>query len=261
MKRYTTNKTICCLFFVLLIPFFIVSTYTYFYIDLSSQKEFKNTMSRFTANASKANIETPLNEIKMIFRSLSSNIDENDIERYLDNRPTDLNTVIAAITDSTVFFNNVMISNAADKYRIYPNVELTRFAPRSRPWYPLTAAKDFISYSDPYISAISDVNGTTKSKKKSITVSMNLFDKSSDFIGNIAFDLDLKSISSTINNKTPPYNGKFLIASSSGDVVLSENKIEILRKKIPQAWIEQASNVEGDFYDDKERFTFFIAHT
>lgn len=257
MKRYTTNKTICCLFFVLLIPFFIVSTYTYFYIDLSSQKEFKNTMSRFTANASKANIETPLNEIKMIFRSLSSNIDENDIERYLDNRPTDLNTVIAAITDSTVFFNNVMISNATDKYRIYPNVELTRFAPRSRPWYPLTAAKDFISYSDPYISAISYVNGTTKSKKKSITVSMNLFDKSSDFIGNIAFDLDLKSISSTINNKTPPYNGKFLIASSSGDVVLSENKIEILRKKIPQAWIEQASNVEGDFYDDKEKVYVF----
>lgn len=258
MKNYTTNKTICCLFFILLTPFIIVSTYTYFYIDLNCQKEFKNTMSRFTANASKANIETPLNEIKTIFRSLSSNIDEEDIERYLDGHSTDLNTVIPAITDSTIFFSNVMISNASDKYKIYPNVELTRFSPRSRPWYPLTATKDFISYSEPYISIINDINGTTKTKKKSITVSMNLFNKHSDFIGNIAFDLDLKSISSTINNKTPPYNGKFLIASSSGDVVLSENKIEILRKTIPRSWIEQASNVEGEFYDSKEKvFVFY----
>ena len=257
MKIYTANKTIACLFFVLLIPFIIVCTYTYFYIDFSSQKEFKSTMSRFTANASKANIETPLNEIKLMFRSLSSNIDEVDIERYLDGQPTDLNTVIPAITDSTVFFSNVMISNPRDKYKIYPNIELTKFSPRSRPWYPLTATKDFISYSEPYTSIIDDVSETSKSKKKSITASMNLFNKHSYFIGNIAFDLDLKSISSTINNKIPPYNGKFLITSASGDVVLSENKIEILKKKIPHSWIEQASNVEGDFYDSREKVYVF----
>lgn len=192
-----------------------------------------------------------------MFRSLSSNIDEVDIERYLDGQPTDLNTVIPAITDSTVFFSNVMISNPRDKYKIYPNIELTKFSPRSRPWYPLTATKDFISYSEPYTSIIDDVSGTSKSKKKSITASMNLFNKHSYFIGNIAFDLDLKSISSTINNKIPPYNGKFLITSASGDVVLSENKIEILKKKIPHSWIEQASNVEGDFYDSREKVYVF----
>lgn len=262
MKKYTTNKTICCLFLILLIPFIITSSYTYFYIDFNCQKEFKSTMSRFTVNASKANIETPLNEIKTIFRSLSSNIDEDDIDRYLNGHPTDLNTVIPAITDSTIFFSNVIISNSNDKYKIYPNVEGTRFSPRSRPWYPLTATKDSIIYSEPYISIINDINGTTKTKKKSITVSMNLFNKHSDFIGNIAFDLDLKSISSTINNKTPPYNGKFLIASSSGDVVLSENKNEILRKTIPRSWIEQATNVEGEFYDSKNNvFIFYRAYS
>lgn len=103
MKSYNTNSTIACLFFIPLIPFIVMCAYTYFYIDLSSRNEFKNTMSRFTVNASKANIETPLNEIKLVFRSLSANTDEEDIEKYLSDQPTDLNTVIPAITDSTIF--------------------------------------------------------------------------------------------------------------------------------------------------------------
>lgn len=258
MKPYNTNKAIASLVLILLIPFIVICVYTYLYIDLSSKKEFKSTMSRFTTNASKANIETPVNEIKLMFRSLSANIDEADIEKYLSGEKTDLNTVIPAITDSTVFFSNVIISDPNDKYKIYPNVVLRKFSPRSRPWYPLTATKDFISYSEPYPSIIDDVNGTAKLKKKSITVSMNLFNKHSDFIGNIAFDLDLKSISSTINNKMPPYHGKFLITSSTGEVVLSENKNEILRKKVPLSWIERASDVEGEFYDSKEKvFVFY----
>ncbi|WP_333849713.1 sensor domain-containing diguanylate cyclase [Leclercia sp.] len=258
MTIFSTNKMIACLFFILLIPFIVVCTYTWFYIEFSSKHEFQTTISRFTANASKANIETPVNKIKQIFRSLSSNLDEADIEKYLAGQPTDLDTVIPAITDSTVFFSHIIISNPADKYKIYPNVALTSFSPRSRPWYPMTATKDFISYSDPYTSMLSDISGTSKSKKKSITASMNLFNKHSDFIGNIAFDLDLKSISSTINNKTSPYNGKFLIVATSGEVVLSENKIEILRKKVPQSWIEQASNVEGNFHDSQEKvFVFY----
>lgn len=107
MKPYNTNKAIASFVFILLIPFVVICVYTYLYIDLSSQKEFKSTMSRFTTNASKANIETPLNEIKLMFRSLSSNIYEDDIEKYLKGEQTDLNTVIPAITDSTVFFSNV----------------------------------------------------------------------------------------------------------------------------------------------------------
>lgn len=246
------------MFFILLIPFIVISSYTYFYIDSNSKNDFKVAMSRFTTNASKANIETPLNEIKLMFRSLSSNIDEIDIDKYLKGEPTDLNTVIPAITDSTVFFSNVIISNTHDQYRTYPNLDLNAFSPRSRPWFPLTGAKDFISYSDPYTSVIEDANGASKANKKSITASMNLFNKHSELIGNIAFDLDLKSISSTINNKTPPYHGKFLITSSTGEVVLSENKVEILRKRVPDSWIEQASNVEGEFYDKKEKvFVFY----
>lgn len=261
MKNYNTNSTIACLFFIPLIPFIVMCAYTYFYIDLSSRNEFKNTMSRFTVNASKANIETPLNEIKLVFRSLSANTDEEDIEKYLSDQPTDLNTVIPAITDSTIFFSNVMVSNSNDKYKTYPTSELVDFSPHSRPWYPLTATKDFISYSEPYSSIFDDINGTSKSKKKAITVSMNLFNKQSKLIGNIAFDLDLKSISSTINNKTPPYNGRFLITSSNGEIVLSANKMEILRKKIPQNWLELASNIEGDFYDDQEKvFVFYKAY-
>lgn len=262
MKSYSTNTTIACLFFIPLIPFIVMCFYTYFYIDYSSQNEFKSTMSRFTANASRANIETHLNEIKQVFRSLSANTDEEDIEKYLSGQSTDLNTVIPAITDSTIFFSNVMVSDSNDKYKIYPNSEFIKLSPHSRPWYPLTATKDYISYSEPYVSLLDDVSGTSKSKKKVITTSMNLFNKQSKFIGNIAFDLDLKSISSTINNKTPPYNGKFLITSSAGEVVLSENKMEILRKKIPKYWIEQASNVEGDFYDSKEKvFVFYKAYS
>lgn len=122
----------------------------------------------------------------------------------------------------------------------------------------MTATKDFISYSEPYTSILDDVNGLSKLKKKSITASMNLFNKHSDLIGNIAFDLDLKSISSTINNKMPPYKGKFLISSTTGEVVLSENKNEILKRKIPLEWVEQATDVEGEFYDTRNKvFVFY----
>ena len=257
MKSYNTNITIASMVIILLIPFLVISTYSYLYIDLNSKKEFKTTMSRFTTNVSRANIETPLNEIKLVFRSLSASIDEADIARYMNGEPSDLNTVIPAITDSTIFFSNVMVSDAHDNYRIYPAVKSVTISPRSRPWYPLTAAKDAITYSEPYTSIIDDVNGTSKSKRQSVTASMNLFDKHSEFIGNIAFDLDLKSISSTINNKKPPYNGKFLITSTTGQVVLSENKIEILRKKVPASWIERANNVEGEFYDSEEKAYVF----
>lgn len=246
------------MFFILIIPFAVISTYTYFYIEFNSKKEFKSTMTRFTTNASKANIETPLNEIKLIFRTLSYNIDEVDIKKYINNEKTDLNTVIPAITDSTVFFSNVIISDANDNYKIYPSLNIDKFSPRERPWYPLTATKDTIIYSEPYLSILNDINGTSKSKKKSITASENLYNKHSEFIGNIAFDLDLKSISSTINNKLPPYNGKFLITSSTGEVVLSENKLDIFKKNVPQYWIERASAVEGDFYDSHEGvFVFY----
>lgn len=257
MKSYNTNATIAGLVFILLIPFFVISAYSYLYIDLSSKKEFKTTMSRFTANVSKANIETPLKEIRLIFRSLSVSIDEVDIARYINGEPSDLNTVIPAITDSTIFFSNVIISDPADNYRIYPAVESEKMSPRSRPWYPLTAAKDVVVYSEPYTSILNDINGTSKSKKQSVTASMNLFNKRSEFIGNIAFDLDLKSISDTINNKKPPYNGKFLITSMTGDVVLSDNKIDILRKKVPASWIDRANNVEGEFYDSDENVYVF----
>ncbi len=258
MKTYKLNKSIAIFVFILLIPFMVVCTYTWLYIDYSSNKEFKTTLSRFTANASKGNIETPLNEIKLIFRSLSASIDETDIEKYLQGQPTDLNTLIPAITDSTIFFSNVIVSDSNDNYKIYPNLSDKKISPRSRPWYPLTATKDVITYSQPYESILDEVNGTAKSKKESITASMNLFNKRSEFIGNIGFDLDLKSISSTINNKLPPYNGKFLITSSAGEIILSENKAEILKKRVPHDWVERGDSVEGDFYDSKQKvFVFY----
>lgn len=257
MRSNNINKVIGSLVIILLVPFLIISVYAYLYIEFSSEKEFKDTMSRFTANAAKANIEAPLNEIKLIFRSLSASIDKDEIDNYLDDKDTDLNTVIPTITDSTIFFSDVIISDANDKYKTYPATAAGDTFPRLRPWRPQTTAKDVILYSDPYVSNADNGHGMPALKKKSVTASMNLFNKGSAVVGNIAFDLDLKSISSNINNKTPPFHGRFLITSSSGEVVLSENKSEILRKTLPVAWIEQAVNVEGDFYDDKENVYVF----
>lgn len=257
MKAYSSNKAIASLVSILLIPFVVICVYTYTYIDVSDKIEFKTTMSRFTANSSRANIETPLNEIKLIFRSLSANIDEEDFRAYVKGESSNLNSVIPAITDSTIFFNHVLISDDKGKYKIYPRIDLKNFSPKSREWFPLTATKDVIKYSDPYTSILTEVNGTSKSSKKTITASMNLFNKHSDFIGNIAFDLDLKAISANISNKTPPFNGKFLITASSGQVIISHNKAEVLRAHVPTSWIEQAVNVEGEFYDIKNKVYVF----
>jgi diguanylate cyclase (GGDEF)-like protein len=257
VKAYSTNKAIASLVLILLTPFVVICVYTYMYIDVNSKMEFKSTMSRFTANASRANIETPLNEIKLIFRSLSANIDEDDFALYIKGENSNLAAIIPTITDSAVFFNHVTISDANDKYRSYPNVDLKDFSPKARPWYPSIAEKDVINFSDPYESVIKDVNNSTKSSKEAITTSVNLFNKHSEFIGNIAFDLDLKAISANISNKTPPYNGKFIITSSTGEVIISHNKAEVLRKHIPAFWIEQAVNVEGEFYDSNDKVYVF----
>lgn len=251
------NKVIACMVSLLLIPFVVICVYTYTYIDTNSKLEFETTMSRFTANASRASIETPLNQIKLIFRSLTTNINEDELSYYIKGERSDLDAIIPAITDSTVFFNHVTISDVHDNYRSYPDVDLIDFSPKSRPWYPSIAAKDVITFSDPYVSIIDDVSSTPKSSKETITTSVNLFNKHSKCIGNIAFDLDLKAISANISNKTTPFNGKFLITSSSGKVIISHNKAEVLKLHVPVSWIAQAVNVEGQFYDAHEKVYVF----
>lgn len=257
MKAYNTNKAIASLVSILLTPFVVICVYTYMHIDNNSKMEFKSTMSRFTANASRANIETPLNEIKLLFRGLSANINESDFAHYIKGENSNLAAIIPTITDSTVYFNHVTISDANDKYRSYPNVDLKTFSPKARPWYPSITARDYINFSDPYESAIKDVSNSSKFSKKAITTSVNLFNKHAEFIGNIAFDLDLKAISATISNQTPPYNGKFIITSSTGEVIISHNKAEVFKKHVPAFWVEQAVNVEGDFYDRNDKVYVF----
>ncbi|VFS56563.1 Uncharacterised protein [Kluyvera cryocrescens] len=78
---------------------------------------------------------------------------------------------------------------------------------------------------------------------------MGILDEDLNLIGNIAFDLDLKAISSMLENIQAPYYGRYRVATHDGLIVLSNNKNEVLTRKIPESWTKQIANDSEDFYD------------
>ena len=247
MKKTTSRKAIFTLFIMFFCPFVFFALYTYIYIGVSAKNEFKNTMYRFNENTSNAAVERPVKEISNLLNVLSSHMGDNGVEQFINDKTTETNSVIPTLINLTGFFSAVIISDTNKKFRTYPSVGLdSDFDITKRPWYYSTNPKHKINFSDVY----PNIKNPTK---KDITVSMSLFNRSYKELGVIAFDLDLKSMSNSLKNIKPPYNGRFKVVSSDGSIVLYQNTNQLFKKNVPIEWIHKATEIEGDFFDSNER--------
>lgn len=248
MLTLTSKRALAITISVVLAPFFLISIYSFFYIRINTSNHFDETIFRFTSNSAHNCIENPIRKINVLFSSLSGVIDKYDINQYLSSNNAELNLLIPSLVNANEMLSSVLISDNQDNYKIYPPFELEDYKPSSRPWYHRDGFKDQVFYSEPYISA--KKTNSVKKKEKSISVSMNLFDKHSEFIGNIAFDLSFIAMSNNMQGLIVPYNGHFKVAAMDGSVIMSSNVKDIFTRNVPASWINEAKDTSGYFRDD-----------
>lgn len=258
MKRSSPYRTLYLLVVILIVPFMIMSFYTYSYIKESTEGEFNRVMYRITENTAIAIAGQPTEEIKKILHSISSQLDEENIAAYIDPHHTELNTIIPTIVNSTVYFSSVIISDSRGSQRAYPMGITGDISPQESEWFPVNGIKDDIYFSLPYSLPNDEVKSAVDIYHKAIMVSVNLFGDHSDFIGNIAFSLNMEEMSSTLKGIRIPHNGRFYVAAKDGTVIMYENSDEIFTKTLPIEWVKKSTDDRGHFYDStKQVFVFY----
>lgn len=255
MKNTISHKSIYILTTSTFIPFVIMFLYSFLSMDVRNKGEFIETMSRFNENSARNAIERPVQEMELLLHSLLGQLTSKDIEGYISPTHTELNSIIPSIVNSTTFFETVILSDKEGNYKIYPENLGANFKVNERPWYPFSARKDEVRFSAPYKS----VTKTPKyNNGMAVTTSMNIFNDHSEFVGNIAFDLDLHSLSELIKYNQAPYNARFKVVSYDGHLIMYSNTKELFKRAIPQAWIDMATESEGYFFDEKRnKYVFY----
>lgn len=254
-KVFTVNRLLSLLFIVMLLPFMMVSIWSFDYIRKDNIEMFEDNLTRFTHNTAMESVNRQLEEIEMVFQILNSRMTSKSIHEYIQNERDALNSTLASLVNTLTFFDAAIMSDNNDDYRIYPNVKIDNFEPSKQVWYPGVKQKNGIHYSEPYLDIIPN---SKMAINQTITASMDLFDEKLLKYGNVAFDLDLYSMSAPLQDVVAPFKGKFLVAAKDGSVVMHANYREIFHQTVPLRWIENANDLEGNFYDEElQKFIYY----
>ncbi|MGB7800245.1 sensor domain-containing diguanylate cyclase [Buttiauxella sp.] len=254
-KLFTVNHILTLFFLVMLIPFIMVSVWTFDYTRKDNIEVFENSLSRFTHNTAMESVNRQLEEIEMVFKILNSRITHKGMQGYIDNEHDVLHSIFASMVNTLTFFDAAIISDNQNQYRIYPDMKFDNYFPSKRPWYPGIKQQNGVHYSEPYQDLLPDPQ---KKTDRAITVSMDLFDEELLKYGNIAFDLDLYAMSAPLRNIVTPFEGRFLVAARDGSIIMHSNDKKIFHRSVPIKWLEKAIDIEGSFYDEaSEKFIFY----
>jgi diguanylate cyclase (GGDEF)-like protein len=253
-KSGTVNRLLTVLFVVMLIPFMMVSIWSFDNIHKSNIQAFNKNLTRFTHNTAMESINRQLEEIDIVFQILNSRMTPQGTQFFINEEKGILHSIIASIVNTLSFFDAAIISNVEDNYRTYPEVIWDNYIPSKRPWYPTVKNQKGVHYSEPYSDILAE---SGDSEDRTITVSMNLFDEELQKYGNIGFDLDLDTMSAALKNVVVPFDGKFLVAAKDGIVIMNANIKDIFRDSVPLRWIENAVDLEGHFYDKETKKHIF----
>lgn len=239
------------------VPFAILSLWNLNHIKADRNHSFYESLSRFTHNTTKENINRQVEDIALVFTILTNRLSPDGLDKYINNTNTMLGTIISSIVPSLPFFNVAILSDVEGRYATYPSFKPDGYNVLNRPWYPDIKLYNEIHYSEPYQDDLSAKYST--STPQTITVSKNLFDEGMNKYGNIAFDLDLKAMSKALNSIIVPFEGRFMVAASSGTVIMISNAKENVHMSVPGEWIRRSVGEEGHFYDEKSRQYIFYA--
>ncbi|MGL5600920.1 MAG: sensor domain-containing diguanylate cyclase [Silvania sp.] len=253
-NKFKTQGIMVVFFLIMIFPFLLVSIWSYQYIRHDAETAFNNNLMRFTHNTALESVSRPLEEIGLIFEIVASRITPKDLDDYIAPQVSFLNATVASMVNSFKFFDNALLADANGNVKVYPEMDLTDFILHEREWYKDALYKTDIEYSTAYQTQWNSDNKT----KTIITVSMNLYDDDLHKFGNIAFDLNLESMSTILQDVVVPNNGRFLVVSREGDIVMSQVARDLFNKKVPTSWIERAIEQQGNFYDPQtESFVFY----
>lgn len=253
MKNTISNRSILILIASTFIPFLMMFTYTYVSMESRHKSDFMEVMTRFNENSSRRVIERPTQEIKLVINSILGQMTSEDIDNYISPKHTDLNSIVPAIVNSTIFFETSILSNKEGAYRVYPEGNSAELKIKERPWFPPTGKKDEVIFSKPYKSVLN----TKHNDGMAVTASMNIFDAKSEFVGNIALDLDLHNLSSLLKGIQTPFNSRFKVVSYDGELIIYSNTKELFKRKIPNSWVNMATESEGHFFDSETKSYVF----
>lgn len=253
-KSGTVNRLLTVLFVVMLIPFMMVSIWSFDHTHNNNIDVFESNLTRFTHNTAMESVNRQLEEIDIVFQILNSRMTPEGTQGYIGEEKGILHSIIASIVNTLSFFDAAIISDIKDNYRTYPEVKRNDYLPSKRTWYPSVKNQKGIHYSEPYSDILAESGDP---EGRTITVSMNLFNEELQKYGNIAFDLDLDTMSSALKNVVVPFDGRFLVASKDGSVIMNANIKDIFRQTVPLRWVENAVDLEGRFYDEESKKHIF----
>ncbi|MFP5594370.1 diguanylate cyclase [Kluyvera sp. 142486] len=261
MKSISGKNLQYILFSMVILPLAVMTLSFLMYINYQTESTVDEMLYRFNVNTSFDSIDIPIAEINQTLINMAGILSAEDrIDKYISSERSPFNNKIAAIMNSYSYLNSVMIVKVqSGEYKTYPE-HLTfkkDFNPLTRPWFILSSSGK-ISYSLPYESDNQDnPNNINTSNKWGITASTSIMNEERKILGVIAADLDLKHLSSTLRDKLIPLNGTFLVTTSDGQVINAPNPNDILRKKVPQEWLEKAINPHGSFHDAEGNLVFY----
>lgn len=240
---------------ITLLPFTILSLWNLNHIKEERIRAFNESLTRFTHNTTTENINRQIEDIEMVFTILTGRLTPGGVREYIKKNNDMVGTIISSMVSSLPFFNAAILSDVEGDYIIYPPVRLNNYDVLTRPWYPDIKQHSETYYSEPYKDGLTETH--RNSVMRTITVSKNLFDEEMNKYGNIAFDLDLKSMSKTLNSIIAPFEGRFMVATNNGTVIMRSNAKDNLNMAVPHEWITRSVEDEGHFYDEKSRQYIF----
>lgn len=254
-NRLSVNNMLLLLIIVMFIPFLIISIWACDYIRKETTQTFESNLTRFTHNTAMESVNRSLDEIELAFTILASRVNKQALDEYIRPEQSILNSIVVSMVNVLSFFDAVLLSDTNNNYSAYPELPPGHYVPSERPWYPPVKKRNEIVYSEPYGDSY---NHKGQKGMPTITVSMNLFQNNVERIGNIAFDLDLAALSEPLQDIVAPFHGKFMVAAKNGSIVMHPNLKEIFHITVPLRWIEQATELEGYFFDDEtQKFVFY----
>lgn len=245
-KKRTVNLAIIAIVSVLLLPFMIVSFWSFNYIKNDNIEMFNANLTRFTHNTSMESVNRQIEEIEVIFQILKNQLTREALDEMINPTERKLDPILSTIVNSTFFFNRAIVIDNAKNYAVYPPDKAGEAFALNQVSHPYFAKKNKLVYTYANNDPLDEGE-----KKTSAAVGINLFDEHAEQYGMLAFELDLDTMSETLREVKAPFNGHFLVASRSGDVIMHPNTWEIFNRTVPLRWFEKAVDLEGHFYDNQ----------
>lgn len=254
-KKWNASCTLVAIAIVMLMPFIVVSLWSFDYIKKDAGEMFNANLSRFTHNTAMESVNRQLEEIEIIFQIISNQITEEAMESFISPKASQLDPILSTIVNSTFFFKRAIVMDNKNNYNVYPFDEFGEDLAASQISNPYFAKKNKLIYSY-FKNGYANKNNTDYSA----TIGMNLYDNRALKFGLVAFELDLETMSGPLRDIQVPFGGHFIVASEKGDVIMHPNSQEIFNREVPPHWLKKANEYEGHFFDEAT-YQYVYYHT